>query len=252
VTVHADGFKETQQQVDCQTATSANVLLTLTPVESSPTTRPPGSNPLIEASVPTEARKEFEKGRTALIEEKNLKSGISHLEKAVRLFPDFLQAHLLLGTAHIEAGQFEKGERELQRTLEINPNTAEAHFALGEMYRQQKRFAEAEKSLLEGLNLNDNSWQGHFSLAQTYWALGDVNKTLPHATKAHELNPEFPQVHLLMGNLFLRQRDAQRALSEFEDYLKRESSGALADQARQLVKKIRDALESQKKPPNQP
>jgi Tfp pilus assembly protein PilF len=242
VTIHAEGFKEVQQPVDLQTTTSAYVLLQLTPNESaSPSVSAP-TEKLFDTNVPPEARKEFEKGRVALLQDKDMKRGLQHLEKAIGLYPNFLEAQLLLGTACMDAQQWDKAERVLSRTLQINPNTAEALFALGEVYRQQGRYPEAEKSLLDGLKLNDHSWQGHFALGKTYWAMGDAARAAPHANRAHELNPNFPLVHLLLGNIWLRSREPQRALAEFEDYLKQEPNGPLAPQTRALVEKIRNAL----------
>jgi Tfp pilus assembly protein PilF len=252
VTVRAEGFKETQQSVDLQTTSSAYVLLQLMPDESASPSGPAPSGKVFDAKVPPEALKEFEKGQAALLQKKDMKRGLLHLEKAVSLYPNYLEAQLLLGTAYMDAQQWDKAERALSRALEINPKTPEALFALGEVYRQQERYPEAEKSLLDGLKLNDNSWQGHLALGKTYWAMGDVGRAAPHATRAHELNPNFPQVHLLMGNIFLRQRDPQHALSEFEDYLKQEPNGPFAPQTRALVEKIRKALASPKSPYENP
>jgi tetratricopeptide (TPR) repeat protein len=241
VTAHAPGFKEARHTVDLQTATSEYVLLQLVPTESdSPSGTTSYATPLV-ANVPSEARKEFEKGRTDLLEKKKIESGLRHLEKAINLYPDFLEAQLLLGTAYMDAKRWDKAEQALRRALELEPQTAAAFFALGELYLQQGRATEAEKPILDGLKLED-SWQGHFALGKTYWALGDATRALPHATRAHELKPDFPQVHLLMGNVLLRQREPQRALAEFEDYLKLEPDGPFAAQTRQLVERIRQAL----------
>jgi Flp pilus assembly protein TadD len=240
VIVRAVGFKDSQQQVDLQTTPSAYLVFQLT-ADASASSAPAGTSSPVDATVPAKARKEFEEGRADLLEKKKIESGLRHLEKAINLYPDFLEAQLLLGTAYMDAKRWDKAEQALRRALELEPQTAAAFFALGELYLQQGRATEAEKPILDGLKLED-SWQGHFALGKTYWALGDATRALPHATRAHELKPDFPQVHLLMGNVLLRQREPQRALAEFEDYLKLDPDGPFAAQTRQLVERIRQAL----------
>lgn len=242
VTAHAPGFKEAQQTIDLQTSTSGYAMLQLVSSESNTSSEAAVTGPPVDASVPAEARKEFEKGLVALLEKKDLKKGLSHLEKAVKIDPNFLEAQLLLGTGYMDAQAWDKAERTLRRALEINPKTTEALLALGEVYQRQGKLAEAEQSLIEGLKLNDNAWQGHLALGKTYWAMGDANKAAPHARRALELRPDAPPVHLLMGNVLLRQRDATGALVEFETYLKQDPNGSFAPQTREMVKKIRQAL----------
>jgi tetratricopeptide (TPR) repeat protein len=246
VSVRAEGYKEIRQQVDLQTSPKAYLVIELQPVgpDASSSSTPP--TPSFDANVPADARREFEKGQEALLQRKEVEKGVRHLEKAVALYPKFLEAQLLLGTAYMDANQWDKAERTLRQVLEAKPQAAGALFALGELYLQQKKYAESEHVLVEGLGIDEASWQGHLTLAKVYWATGDVAKATPQASRAHELNPDVPQVHLMMGNVLLRNRDARGALTEFEDYLKLDPNGSFAAPTRALVEKIRKALEPPK------
>jgi tetratricopeptide (TPR) repeat protein len=244
VSVRASGFKEAQQQVNLQTATSEYVLLQLAPAMA---TAAPASPPgLVSANVPAEAQKEFIKGQAALLESKKIEEGVRHLEKAVSLYPDFLEAQLLLGTAYMDARKWEKAERALRRALEINPKTAPALFALGEVYRQQGNYVEAEQALQEGLQLDARSWQGHFTLGRVYFALGDLAKAGPEAGRTIQLKPDFAEAHLLAGNILLRARRPEHALPLFEEYLRLDPKGAFAAQTRETIEKIKRALAEKK------
>lgn len=247
VTVRLFGFKEVQQHVNLRDATSEYLLFQLVADSSAPSTAPTSSSVVVNASTPADAQKEFEEGRAALLDRKEVEKSLPHLEKAVSIYPNFLDAQFLLGTAYMDLHQWDKAERALRRTLEINPNSSAALFALGEVYLRQKKYVEAEKSLQEGLKLDKDSWQGHFALGRTYWSMGNISKAGPQVGRALQLKPDLAEAHLLAGNILLRARQPENALTEFEEYVRLAPKGEFAEQARATAQKIRHALAEKKK-----
>jgi tetratricopeptide (TPR) repeat protein len=245
VTVRAPGYVEARQQVDLQTQPRAYLNFQLAP-DKKETVPLPISGSLVNSKIPPEAQKEFETGRTMLLEEKKVEDGITHLEKAVSLCPEFPDARLLLGTAYMDKKQWDKAERELKKTLEIDAKAAGACFALGEVYRQQQKYAEAEKVLQDGLKLDPKSHQGHFTLGQVYFAKGDIAKAGPEVGQTLQLKPDYAEAYLLAGNLFLKAKNADNALQMFEQYLRLEPKGKYSAQTRELVEKIKKALAEKK------
>lgn len=247
VVIRHPGFIEVRQQVDLQTSPSANLLIQLLPEKRDEPRAAGTTTELFDAAIPAEARREFEKGREALMQHGKVKKGIGHLEKAVSLDPDFVEAQLLLGTALMDAQQWEQAERALRRVLEIRPRTAPALFALGAVYLHQTHYREAEKTLQEGLQIEPDSWQGHFTLGRVYYATGDLAKAGPQAGRAIQLQPDFADAHLLAGNILLRARRPENALPMFEAYLRLAPKGAFAAQTREVVAKIKRALAEKKR-----
>lgn len=242
IVIRHPGFKEVQRLVDLNAA--ANEYLQIQLVAEKSDTIP--SSGIVNAAINPEAQEEYEKGRTALMTEKNLPSGISHLEKAISLAPQYAEAHLLLGTAFLDNKQLDKAERELHKTLEINPQAAAALFSLGDVHRRQQKYAEAEKTLLDGLKLEPKSAQGHFTLGQVYFAKGDLTKAGPEVGQTLQLKPDFAEAYLLAGNLFMKARKAENALPMFEEYLRLAPKGESAPQTREMVEKIKKALAEKK------
>jgi Tfp pilus assembly protein PilF len=245
VTVRAPGYREARQQVDLQTQPRAYLQFQLVPEKNEPIA-PSGPAAIINIDVPSGAQKEFDQGRTILLDEKNVEKAITHLEKAISLHPSFAEAHLLLGTAYIDSKRWEKAELELKKTLEIDAKAVAAYFALGDVYRQQQKYSEAEKVLQDGLKLEPKSHQGHFTLGQVYFAKGDVARAGPEVGQALQLKPDYAEAYLLAGNLFLKTRNAAGALQMFEEYLRLEPKGQYAAQTREMVEKIRKAMAEKK------
>jgi len=240
VSIRVPGFNEIQQQVDLRTNVTDYVQLQLVPAEKNVPIESAAKHPgVVDANVPEAARSEFEKGSHAVLQENNLNKGIVHLENAVRLYPQYLEALLLLGTAYMDKQDWSKAEAALHQAIARDPKTTGAYFALGELYLRQKKYPEAETNMLSGIHLDPKSVQGHFLLGRLYYGLGDLAKAGPHVGTALQLDPKFARGHLLAANILLRARQTENAIVEFEEYLHLEPKGEYAEQAKQTVAKLK-------------
>lgn len=245
VIVNAPGYNPVQQDADLTLLFRTYLVFELTLNRESGVAGSPGIADVIDARVPREARDQFVQGRTALAK-KNYALAIAHLEKAISVYPSFFDAYLLLSTAFIDSRDWDKAETSLNRALELKPDSAAATISLGEVYWRQKRFKNAEETLIAGLKLDDKSWHGHFTLGRLYCDINEVMKAAPHVGMTLQLKPDFAEAHLLAGNVLLKVNQPQRALAEYEEYLKLAPKGDFAPQARELVDKLRKSLAQNK------
>jgi len=249
VRVRHSGYRDAQQTIDLTTTSSGLVLLQLSrDASSSSTISKLGS---IDANVPPAAQKEFDKGMAALAGGSKDKTSVAVkcFEKAVSIYPQFVEARLKLGTGYMDLGQWDKAEQALLATIEVDANAFNALFALSEIYLRQDKFGDAEKVLVKGLAIEDRSYLGHLNLARVYWEksreIKDLAQARPTLEKSYEeikraltLNPDLAGAHLLKGNLLLRVGRTTDALTEFHEYLRLEPNGALANETRTLIEKI--------------
>jgi tetratricopeptide (TPR) repeat protein len=249
VRVRHSGYRDAQQTIDLTTTSSGLVLLQLSrDASSSSTISKPGS---IDANVPPAAQKEFDKGVSALAEGGKDKTtfAVKCFEKAVSIYPKFIEARLKLGTAYMDLGQWDKAEQALLATIEVDGNAFNALFALSEIYLRQNKFSDAERVLVKGLAIEDRSYLGHLNLARVYWEksreIKDLAQAKPTLEKSYEeikraltLNPDLAGAHLLKGNLLLRVGRTTDAITEFHEYLRLEPNGAYATETRTLIEKI--------------
>ena len=236
VIVNAPGYQPVQQDADLQVVFRAFMVFELAPQA--------GQFALIDvidARAPAEARAELTRGRAAL-SKKSFEESVSHLQRAIVLYPEFYEAHLLLGTALMDSRDWTRAETAFRRATELKTNSAAATLALGEVYWRQKRYDEAEKTLLSGLKLDEKSWHGHFTLARLYNDLDNIAKAGPALGRAMQLKPDFAPAHLLAGNILLKLNQQQRALAAYQEYLRLEPKGEFAPQARELVAQLSKAL----------
>lgn len=251
VRVHHSGYRDAQQNIDMTTQSRGLVFLQLSPEHPSSSKTVNGS---VDANVPAAAQKEFDKGVEALAGggKDKTAAAVRCFEKAIAIYPQFVEARLKLGTAYMDLAQWEKAEQALLATLELDARAFNALFALSEIYLRQNNLVEAEKVLVQGLAIQDQSYLGHLNLARVYWEkarpIKDLAQAKPALEKAYEevkralsLNPNVAGAHLLKGNLLLRVARTADALVEFDEYLRLEPNGPLANETRALVEKIRKA-----------
>src|SRR2546421_3879834 len=237
VIINAPGFRPTQQDADLQVLFRAQLLFEIT---SDASKNPSGAAPLtdvIDAKVPADAREEYERGRAAAAK-KDYPTAILHLSKAVTTYPRFYSAYVLLATTFMDTRQWGDAEQALLRALEIKPDDSVIILALGEVYWRQKRYDDAEKSLLDGLKIEDKAWHGHFTLARLYLETNQTMKAAPEIGRTLQLRPDFAEAHLLAGNILLKLNQRDRAIFEYQEYLRLAPKGEFADQARDLIKKL--------------
>jgi Flp pilus assembly protein TadD len=251
IRVRQSGYRDAQQNVDMTTTTSGLVMLQLSRDVAGPAKSVVGG---IDANVPPAAQKEFDKGVAALAEGGKDKTtfAVKCFEKAVSIYPQFVEARLKIGTGYMDLEQWDKAEKALLATVEVDPKAFNALFALSEIYLRENKIPDAEKVLTKGLAVQDASYLGHLNLARVYWEksreIKDLAQARPALEKSYEevkraliLNPDLGGAHLLKGNLLLRVGRANDAVTEFNEYLRLEPNGPFAAETRTLVDKIKKA-----------
>ena len=249
LTIEGQGFRPYSSDLDITVSKMAIEQITLRldkgpDAKAVPGQGPGGSLNARIAQIPPKARKEFDAGKQRM-QAQDAVASVQHFQKAIELYPQYAEAYQLLGVVHVEGAKFGEAEPELQKATEIEPNMSTAYFALGVCRNLMAKYPEAETALLRGLELDPESADGHHELAKTYWALGRWQDAEPHAQKAVALKPDLAPAHVLLGNIALRKRDPQGALKEFQEYLRLEPNGPMAEQVRTIVAKIEKTLAAQ-------
>ena len=250
VIIRHPGYQEIQREVNLVMTSSEYLQLSLVADLPSNATARISSSGVINASIPLEARKEYERGEALVSsgDKTKMAESVRHFERAIVVYPAFLEAKLKLATTHMDLKQWTEAEKVLLAANQAHPDTPNLLFALGELYLQQKKTDGAERVLRSGLQIEPRSWQGHFTLGRLYWngGTGDIVKAARQVALTLQLNPNFAEAHLLAGNIFLRAHKNAEAQSEFEEYLRLAPNGAFAGETKEIVLKIKKATASHK------
>jgi tetratricopeptide (TPR) repeat protein len=108
-------------------------------------------------------------------------------QEAIRLRPDFVDAHINLGLLHHNANDFADAEACYRCALRYEPKLALASFNLGVVLEDQQKKSEAIAAYLEALKHEPDFQEAHCNLAQLYEKLGRRQDAFRHYAAAKRL-----------------------------------------------------------------
>lgn len=184
--------------------------------------------------VPEKARKEYERGQSAL-DKQELEKAWTHAEKALAIAPNYAEALTLRAILKLSQDKAEEGMADLQGAIDANPNYAMSYLVMGAAHNRASKFQEAVRVLNRGLALQPTAWQGFFELAKASLGQGDYDAALKYVDRAVGLNAKYPPIQLVRAHALLGLRQYNEAVSSLELYLTREPSGPNSARARRVL-----------------
>lgn len=167
--------------------------------------------------IPSKAAKEFRRSQKAF-EAGDTPTSIEHLEKAIRIYPDYADAHNNLGARYVGLGQYERATSELQKAVALDPECAACLVNLSSALGALRRYPEAEGAARRALKLDSNSVLAHLNLGQ---ALAAQEKNTPEAREhLQKAVGQFPEARLPLARVLVRRGAITEAVAELREYLK--------------------------------
>jgi Tfp pilus assembly protein PilF len=191
-------------------------------------------------TAPKDARKAYEKGLEA---ERNgkLADARRYFEKAVEIYPSHANAWFQLGTVLQKENQ-----KDAARTAYIQATTIDTKFL--PPYLSLAFMAGEAENWTEVLNLTGHILdRDPLNYADAYFYNSVANYNLKKTEDAEksalqaerlDLRNRFPQLHLLLAEIFAQKSNYPTAISEMQTYLKLAPHAKNADQVRERVTKL--------------
>ena len=191
---------------------------------------------------------------TLLRERKEIEEAIKIFQRAIILNPEFVHAHFNIGTIYYEKKDFKKAEEKFLKLLELIPTFSEPYYYLIRIYLIKNDLNSAENILkkaeeninkdanfyfFEGLfwaqkedfkkaillfektiEMEPSYFDAKFNLAQSYYKIGKVQEALKFYEDSLKLNPNFAQIYLIIGSIYLNDlEDLEKAKEYFHIFL---------------------------------
>jgi Tfp pilus assembly protein PilF len=153
---------------------------------------------------------------------------VDYLHAAVRLKPDFAEAHNNLGVALQKQGKWADAALAYQQALRMRPDAAELHHDLGIVLQQQGRLAEATVCLEKALHLRQDYVEAHINLGNALQQQGKLAEAVASYQRALQLKPDCPGAHLNLGVALQAQGKPAEALASYQQALQRDPNSAEA------------------------
>jgi TonB family protein len=190
----------------------------------------------------SEAEAHFKRGEASL-QAKQYNEAISEFKQAIRIKPDWAEAHFKLGLAYaaipITDVSFQESYnaalKAFQVAAKLKPDWAEAHNEVGRRTQGDK----AIRSLKEAIRLKPELAEAHQNLGIAYLYSSHFKEAIDCLLEAIRLEPDRPLPHKLLGLAYLVVDDREKALQQHQ---------VLTSLDREMADYLNTAIQSPTKP----
>lgn len=262
VVVSAPDYNPASESVDFVRSTASNEpgevrTVEVTLVMKTPTrSARPGIN--FVQDIPAPALAAYEAGLKHA-REKRVAEAVASYQDAIKLFPNYFNAHFTLANEFAKQGKFQEAIASLDAARTANPKDDRVYDLFARVMMQQRKYAMAARIYAEAARLNPG--EPHYLLSQATalieqsnlvnvaagskaaaeeersFALIEAEKILLQVTKQ---NAEIADVHLQLARVYERKGERARSASELERYLRKAPSAKNADQIKAAIKTLRE------------
>jgi tetratricopeptide (TPR) repeat protein len=188
------------------------------------------------ANVPSRALAFYQKAQEQA-QAGNHKAAIEQLQKAIAEYSNFMLAFNELGVQYLRLGELDKADESLAKALKLAPESATPLLTHGILLTVMGKFNLAVTELQTALKQKGQSANGHLYLGQALANLGRFAEAEVSLTRAIELGgDEIKDAHRFLGAIYLQRGEREKALAEFEIYLKLAPKAKDAEKVRQIIR----------------
>ncbi len=149
------------------------------------------------------------------INNKDYRSSIVSLKKAIYLDPSDPQAYLLLAQTYYLNGNKTLALKNNQKVLDLNPNSSKAHKAIALIYAEKENYEQAQEHYAKSVQL-DATAQGYILLAHTELKLGETEQAITNFENSLEHDGNNTLVLSKLGLLYWENKAYAKAAKVFE------------------------------------
>jgi tetratricopeptide (TPR) repeat protein len=227
----------------------------LLPKRGEPTPRA-GIVPAFSQNVPKLARETLNRAKK-MAEGGKADLALSLMREAIKIFPEYFEAHLELGNELLQTGHLEEAITELEQARRINPNDERTYQSFGLILMQQRKYALAVAIFAEASRLNPTNPLNPLMRAMALihqastidpstseqaatdreFILGRAEIALAQASELSD--KKLTGDHLSMAMFYEMRGERARAADELEQYLRKTPGAKNAEAIRETIKKLR-------------
>jgi len=173
----------------------------------------------LRSDVPKKAKKEFTTGMKDAARGEASKAQ-KHFEKALKIYPNFVEARNELAVALMKLGDLPQAENQLRAALQQDPAAVMPLMNLGLCIYRQERYAAAAQPLERAVQLQPENYRAHLLLGMTLVMAGDDPRSEANLLRAYALGgAKAARAQFYLAHYYTRQKKYSKAAQALETYL---------------------------------
>jgi tetratricopeptide (TPR) repeat protein len=153
------------------------------------------------------------------------------IDGALRIDPTFAQAFTMRAFIRLAEKELNGAAEDARHAISLDVSDAESYVALAMSCNSLREFQEAEDAAWRALSMRPDSWQGRLELAKSFYGQREFVLALRELDFG---NIDFPDAHLVRGNVLTSLGRIQEASEEFKTFLREAPSDPRGEQIRHI------------------
>ncbi len=149
------------------------------------------------------------------------------IQRALSIDSTATEIHCAMGEVYFRARKLRDARLAFERAMEFDPKNTSASLKLAEVNFLLRRYDDAMIAINEALRVNERLAKGYFLKGFIYKETGDTTLAISSFQTAAEVDPEYFEAFMELGNLYAFQRN-ELALEYFNTALTIQSKSAEA------------------------
>jgi len=194
--------------------------LALSHTESNPpaaSPHPGNAVPVSQLRIPSKALKELERSQKAF-QSGDVHTSVEHLQKALHIYPDFVQAHNELGLRFVQLREYQKALAEHETALALDPRNAQTHQQLSFALLLLNRNKEAEAEARQALDLDSQLVASRYVLGRAIVSQGSATPEALDMLRQSEA--KFPNASLVLAQVYFNFGQPDQVIASLRHYLR--------------------------------
>jgi protein O-GlcNAc transferase len=150
----------------------------------------------------------------------NAEQAIKNYQKVIQLNPKHTDAYNNIGIVYFEQGNFSQAVESYEKVVELEPSFADAHYNLGNALKELGEIEKAIFSFRSALKINPNDVEVISNLGAALKDYGELDQAYYCYAKALEINPYYAPAHNNMGNVSQDRGDTDAAINSYKQAIK--------------------------------
>ena len=120
------------------------------------------------------------------------------------------------GLELIKGGKAEEAIASFKQAIKLKPDFAEAHKNLGDLYFQLGEYKKAADEYKQAVKYQSDFVSAYANLGTAYFRLGEHKKAIEFYKQAIRLNPNEPSIHYNLAGTYVEQDNKEAALEQYK------------------------------------
>lgn len=167
-----------------------------------------------------------------------LSAAAEEIDQALRIDPACAQAFTMRAFIKLASQDASGAAEDAAYSASLDPNDAQAFLALATAYNSTRNFQKAEAAAGQVLRLRPDLWQGRLELVKALYQQNRLDEAL---LELASLKNDFPDVHLVRGNVLMKLGRRGEGAKEFQAFLDQAPHDPRGARIKQIVASLQQS-----------